>query len=205
MQAEFAALSVKERYWKPGGFPGDHDDVHLDVARRIGPRFPEIVAIVGEAAFAPNPITDRAWPSEDLRPLARVILAEFGADVAAPWSDQAFAAIEDNAMGAAAAQIAIVTRHPGALAKTSALLASILRRYPTDPMPNDVWVRFYDLAFALAAAGLDAKPFIDPVVKMTCRTMNSWAPPFGWISIPPSDMQRVLRIVGAEPCDRRPE
>jgi len=59
-------------------------------------------------------------------------------------------------------------------------------------------MRFYELAFALAAAGPDARPFIDPVVKMTAQKIDAWAPPFGWFPGRPSEMSRVLEIVGVD-------
>jgi hypothetical protein len=192
---EFAKLSVSGHYWRVGGFPGDHDLAHLRVARNLGPRYPEIVA---ETGFAAQPIEDRRELSGDIRPLARVILAEFGA-AAAPWSVQAFGAMGGGTeLEATAAQIAVVTHHPGALEKTAALLNGILHDYPDDPIPDYAWMRFFELAFALAAAGSDARPFIDPVVKMTCRKIDVWAPPFGWVPGPPSEMSRVLEIVGVD-------
>ena len=199
-QDEFARLTSKTPYWRVGGFPGDHDIDHLRVARNVGPRLPEIVEIVAETAFAKNPIGDQSSLPRDIRPLARVILAEFGG-AAMPWSDQAFETMgSGDELGTTAAQIAVVTHHPGALEKTAALLDDILKAYPRDPIPDYVWMRFYELAFALAAAGPDAMPFIDPVVRMTCRTVDVWAPPFGWLSLSPNEMFDVLKIVGVDPC-----
>ena len=202
--AQFARLTSGTMFWRVGGFGGDHDIEHLQVARNVGPRLPEVVSIVAETAFAENPIIDKSLRTEslerDVRPLARIILAEFGM-AATPWSEQAFAAMgSGDKLGTTAAQIAVVTHHPGALEKTAALLEGILKDHPRDPMPDYVWMRFYELAFALAAAGSEAKPVIDPVIRMTCRTIAVWAPPFGWLTVPPDEMSSVVKKVGADPC-----
>lgn len=80
---------------------------------------------------------------------------------------------------------AVATRHPGALEKISTMLDGILGDYPRDPIPDHAWLRFYELAYALAAAGREAGPFAGPIKQMTCRTISVWAPPFGWLSLPP--------------------
>ena len=171
----------------------------------MGPRLPEILAIVSETAFAERPVGGEGMAlPRDIRPLARVILAEFGA-AAMPWSDQAFAAMgSGDELGTTAAQIAVATHHPGALDKTAALIDGLLGQYLAEPIPDHAWIRLYELAFALAQAGPEAKPFIDPLVCMTCRTIQVWAPPFGNLSLPPNEMDRVLRLVGAEPCSTKP-
>ena len=73
--------------------------------------------------------------------------------------------------GTNAAQIAVATRHPGALEKTAVGIDDILRMNQAYPILNWTWLRFYQLSYALAAAGPDAQPFAGPIVRMTCRTV----------------------------------
>jgi len=200
-----AQLTAGTPFWRVGGFPGDHDVQHLRVARNVGPRRPEILSIVSETAFAERPVAgERLSLPQDIRALARVILAEYGT-AAMPWSEQAFAAMGSrDELGTTAAQLAVATRHPGAMERTEQLLDGLLAQYPTDPIPDHAWMRFYELAYALAAAGPEAKPFAGPITRMTCRTVKVWAPPFGNLALPPDEMNRVLKIVGAEPCSAKP-
>ena len=195
----FAKLSTEASYWQGGGFPGDHDIEHIRVGRNLGPRDPQIIAVVAETAFAPRPILpDEPETPRDIRALARVTLAEFGA-AALPWSEKAFQSIaSDTELGTTAAQIAVTTHHTGALEKIANLMENMLKDHPTGPIPQKVWWRFYDLAYALAAAGTEAQPYIGPVQKIMGRTIESWAPPFGMLELPPSEMCQVLKLIGGD-------
>jgi hypothetical protein len=177
------------------------DDVRL--ARALGPRDPRIVEAVARTAFSSQIITtEYSEAREDIRSLARVALAEFG-PAAAQWSEQAFQEIgADDALGTSAGQIAVATDHPHALERVSQLLEGILQRFPNDPIPLYSRDRFYELAFAVAAAGPQAVPLAAPILKIMNRKVESWAPPFGMLSVAPWRMCRVLELIGGPDADK---
>lgn len=168
----------------------------LNLARRLGPRDPKIVQGTAGTAFNPHPIRADWGAPGDIRNLARVVLAEFGAH-AAPWATQAFNAISiDDPYGTTAAQIALAGGHPQAAARIATLLDEILQKHSRDPIPRTARNRFYDLAYALAILGPAAEPHAQPVTRIMSRKVQSWAPPFGMVELAPRRMCRVLELIG---------
>ena len=189
--------AVTEWALAQGQFSASHlfgDEVRL--ARALGPRDPRIVEAVARTAFHPGVIVTEYPLKGDIRSLARVTLAEFG-DEAAQWSEQAYQAINaDDALGTSAAQIAVATDHAQALEKVAQLLETILQQHAKNPIPRAPRDRFYELAYAMARAGPKAMAFADPIVKMMDRQVESWAPPYGMVSLRPRRMCRVLELIG---------
>ena len=163
----------------------------LHLASMLGPRDPSIVTGVGRDAFGPQ------VGSPDTRPLARLVLAQFGS-LAAPWSDQAFAAMSANDIaGTAAARVAIVTNHPMALQKASELISNILTEHPYGAIGTDDSARIFELANAMALAGPQAQPYIGPLVNASHRSVRVWF----WddeyfFSMPPTFLCQPLSVIG---------
>jgi hypothetical protein len=175
------------------------DEIRL--ARFIGPRDPAIVRAVARTAFHQYPIY-AAPPElkEDIRPLARVVLSEFG-NAASEWSEKAYSEMgTDNPLQLTATDIAIATGYPGALQRVVGWMNEILKRNP-DMIPRTERNIFYHLAYALAGLGADARDSIGPVLKIMNRKVQSWAPPFGMILLPPRRMCRVLRLIGGQQAE----
>jgi hypothetical protein len=199
LNGEIASLSLAQQM-----FSGSYLHAYpLRLARHVGPRDPAIVEVVARTAFHEYPIlTEYPEFKEDIRSLARVTLAEFGA-AAAPWSAQAYKAMNaQDRLGTTAAQIAVVTGHPQALQQVSQMLDTILRDNPKDPIRRDVRDRFYDLAYALASVGAKARDYVGPVIRIMSREVQSAAPPFGLIELKPRRMCRVLELIGGPDADR---
>ncbi|MBM3527533.1 MAG: hypothetical protein FJX62_05545 [Alphaproteobacteria bacterium] len=194
---EIAKITLADRTFAGSYLNGDE----LRLARRLGPRDPKIVEAVAATAFRKFAIINDYGVRHDIRSLARVVLAEFG-DVATPWSEQAFEAINTNdALGTTAAQLALAAGHPQALARITALLDDILKDNPKDPIPRLARNRFYELAHALALLGPRAQPHAGAVVQIMSRKVQSWAPPFGMLELSPRRMCRVLQLIGGSEAE----
>ncbi len=193
-----AELLVNQNYF--GGAYIFKDE--LGIARMMGPRDPAIVDAVARTAFNPHPIMEDDVLKRDIRPLARSVLAEFGS-AASAYGQQAFDQMSgDTALGTGAAQIAVAAGHPGALARTEELMDEILGQFP-DTIPRDSRNRIFELAYALAFAGPQARDHLDPVLDILDRRVESWAPPYGMVELEPVAMCLVLERVGGPEAEAR--
>ena len=173
----------------------------LALASRIGPGRPEIVDALADIAFATTPQPARLMPGDDIRPRARTVLAGFGNDIA-PLGERAFAQLSaDDALGTGAAQMAAAAGHPGALPRIAALMSQLLASVPDQQaIPRDKRDRLYELAYAIHFAGEAGREYLDPILALMRRRVQSWAPPFGMVELSPKRMCLVLdRMVGADP------
>jgi hypothetical protein len=166
---------------------------------------------VARTAFHPYAIeTEYPETKQDIRSFARTTLAGFGG-AAASWADMAFQAISaDDALGTSAAQVAVAGGHPQALDRVQGLFTDLLAAYSDDPIPLRVRDRLYELAYAIAMGGRAAQTHAGPIHELLGRKVESWAPPFGMLELPPRRMCRVLEYIGGEearlavskpPCD----
>lgn len=181
-----------------GAFDSTLYEPGIGLAEQLGPRHPKVVQAVARTAFASHLIPSDFFRT-DLRPYARLVLAEYGAE-ARPYGAQAFAQISANdSLGTGAAQVAVAAGQPGALQRVQELMTQLLDQTPADePIPRLTRNRLYELAFALGMAGPDAEPYAGPLVQLMGRKVESSAPPFGLLSLPPARMCPVaLRIGGA--------
>jgi hypothetical protein len=183
----------------------------LRLAAALGPRDQRIVEAVARTAFHPFAIeTEYPETKRDIRSFARTTLAGFGG-AAAPWAEKAFQAISaEDALGTSAAQVAVAGGHPQALERVHDLLMDALEAHPDDPIPLRARDRLYELAHAIAMGGRRAREHADPIYELLGRKVESWAPPFGMLELPPRRMCRVLEHLGGEearlaaskpPCD----
>ena len=167
----------------------------------LGIRDQMLMDAVARTAFYEIPVPSDLYHS-DLRPVARSILAEFGYD-AEKWSDQAFLSMgAEDPLQTTAARLAIATGHPQALARTRELMATLLATVPaTKPVPYRMRNRLYELAYSMSAATVDTVPYSGPVADLLERKVESWAPPFGMIAMPPSLMCVVGKHLGGAAAD----
>lgn len=188
----------------------DHDvlsEEEIAFAQQVGPADRRIVDAVARTAFSMRPV----WGGplhEDLRTYARTVLAGFG-DAAGPWGATAFQQLSvDDRLGTGAAQIAVATRQPGALAKVSGMMTDILERTPRGSMiPLRDRNRLYELSYALGMAGPTAQPYSRPLSILLGRQVSSKAPPYGIIPMPPVRMCAVAAHIQGAPAEdaaRRP-
>jgi hypothetical protein len=166
------------------------------LVRELGIRDPFLMEAVARTAFHEILVPSDLFHS-DLRPVARSILAEFGSD-AEKWSAQAFSLMgAEDPLQTTAAQLAVASGHPQALARTRDLMASLLATLPaTKPVPRRVRNRLYELAYAMSASTIDTAPYSGPVADLLGRKVESWAPPYGMIEMPPSLMCVVGEHLG---------
>src|SRR5262249_24040639 len=187
------------------------DDISL--AQQLGPRDPQIVHAVARSAFYDNIIPDDRFKA-DLRPYARLVLAEFGL-AARKWAEQAMAQVSaDNQLGTGAAQVAVAGGASKALPEVQRLMEQLISATPRDkPIPRLTRNRVYELAFALGMAGEEAQRYAMPIVELLDRRVESWAPPYGMLQLPPARMCPVAERIGGSVakaartkdfCARRP-
>lgn len=172
------------------------------IARLPGPR-EDLAEVVAASAFSDTVQQSEDFPDRDIRPLARATLAGLG-PLARPYANIAFAQITiEDSMGTGAAQVAIAGEHPAALQTAEKLMADKLATLPKDrAVPRDARNRLYEMAYALSFGGVQAKQHLAPLQDLMNRKVQSWAPPFGMIELPPRRMCRVLaRILNVPTAD----
>lgn len=183
----------------------------LEYQLRLAGRLPDpsthIVEVVGGVAFedSPHPNQEQYLPADDLRPLARTVLASYGQKALA-FRDRAFEEMSGaDPMGTGAAQIAAATGHPKALSRVQSLMEEILAATPADQSFGlEQRSRLYELAYAMYFAGPAAQPYTAPLQQLMKRKVKSRAPPFGLVDLSPKQMCHVLdKIFGSEQSPAR--
>ena len=191
---KIARLTVKADAWR--GLVGMSQ---LKLAFQLGPRDPVIVQAVGNLAFEDRPIEESIF--EDIRPLARSVLASFGT-VAGPWREQALAQMAaDDSLGTSAAQVAAASGDPEAIRQVAALLeATVDAEPPDEAIGMAATPRVTELAFALGAARAAARPHAPMIVRLLNRDFTIGSH-FGALELAPTSMCRVLRAIGGPEAD----
>jgi hypothetical protein len=161
-----------------------------------------LAKVVGASAFNQSFQQSELFSQRDIRPLARATLAGLGSP-ARPYADQAYAEISiDNPMGTGAAQVAVAGEHPDALRSVERLMTEKLDGVPGgQAIPWELRNRLYEMAYALAFGGAQAKEHVAPLRKLMSRKVQSWAPPFGMVELPPRQMCEVFAKIMQEPAD----
>lgn len=96
-------------------------------------------------------------------------------------------------MGTGAAQIAVSGGNPKALQIVERLMVEKLATLPKEQaVPWDARNRLYEMAYALAYGGAQAREHIAPLQDLMSRKVQSWAPPFGMLELSPRRMCDVL-------------
>jgi hypothetical protein len=153
----------------------------------------DLAKIVAASAFNDGIQYSEIFRNRDIRPLARSTLATLG-PLARPYADRAYTQISiEDSMGTGAAQIAVAGGHPNALPTVERLMAEKLAGLSKKQVvPWDVGHRLYEMGYALAFGGLQAKEYVAPLRDLMHREVQKWAPPFGMLELPPRPMCEVL-------------
>ncbi len=169
----------------------------IALAEQLGPANPQIVDAIVRTSFHENEIPDDPFKN-DLRPYARLVLAEFGRSASEKRAKEAFTQMSASSqMGTGAAQIAVAGGEPQALSAVQRLMDEVLSATPREkPIPPLSRNRIYELAFALGMAGEDARAYAGPLIDLLDRKVLSAAPPFGLVDLPPARMCPVARHIG---------
>ena len=165
-----ARAAHKTQAFNERGKPEQH---RLQLARAIGPRSPLIVRAVANTAFSEHVVPDHGEIT-DLRPFARLILAEFGS-AAAPWQRRAEREMSlDSELGIGAAQIVGASGHPEALARIEQLMIQRLDRHAEAKVIGVTERnRLYGLAYALGMAGRKAAPYTGGLIELMSRKVSA--------------------------------
>jgi len=163
----------------------------------------DLTKVVAESAFNGSFQQSELFPTHDIRPLARATLASLGL-LARPYAEQAFAQISiDDPMGTGAAQVAVAGGHPNALQSVERLMDQQLAGLPKGKaIPWHVRNRLYEMAYALVFAGPQARDHVAPLRELMSRKVQSWAPPFGMVELPPRRMCDVFVRITQQPVNQ---
>lgn len=180
------------------GKPEQH---RLQLARAIGPRSPLIVRAVANTAFSEHVVPDQGEIT-DLRPFARLILAEFGS-ASAPWQKQAEGEMSlDSELGIGAAQIVGASGHAVALTRIEQLMIQRLERHAEGKVigvtERD---RLYGLAYALGMAGRKAAPYTAGLIELMSRKVSAGGVAPEEIVIEPRRMCWVADRIGGRAAE----
>ncbi|WP_130269169.1 hypothetical protein [Phyllobacterium myrsinacearum] len=178
---------------------GQLAEYQLLLAARLRDPPPNVVKAVGESAFSTSPQISGTLKDQDIRPLARSVLASFH-EKAAAYSNIAFEQMSaDSSMGTAAAQIAASTGHPLALGRIETLMTDALFALPKGGIvPRETKRRLYELSYAFALVGEEGKKHIGPLKQLMKMRVQSWAPPFGMIDSPPKRLCNILAQIAGK-------
>lgn len=173
----------------------------LQLARAIGPRNPLIVTAVANTAFSKHVVPDYGEIT-DLRPFARLILAEFGT-ATAPWQERARREMSlDSELGIGAAQIVGASSEPVALAQIEQLMIQRLERHADGKIigvaERD---RLYGLAYALGMAGPKAAPHTAGLIELMNRKVSAGGVAPEEIVIEPRRMCWVADRIGGRAAE----
>jgi hypothetical protein len=178
------------------GFKGRLVEYQLNLAAKLPNPGKLIIGQVGNFAFNPTQQESAIVKGEDIRPAARMVLATFGKEANA-FSEQAYKEMSaDDSLGTGAAQVAAATGHPGTLDRIQSLMEGLLSSVPPEkPIPYEMKFRLYELAYAIYFTGPEAKNHLAPIRNLMARKVQSWAPPFGMLELPPTSLcDLVARI-----------
>ena len=179
------------------GFAGTK---RLALAQQLGGRDQKIIEDVARVAFAPEPINDIA--SSDIRPEARSVLASFG-QRAAQWRVQALKLTNaKDSLGTSAAQVAAASGDTQAVNVVADLIRVELMQTQGKAIPRKRAKLIVELAYAIGAAGEMGRPYAALLIEILNRDVESFAPPFGVIARPPTEICRALKRVGGADAEK---
>jgi hypothetical protein len=158
-----------------------------------------LVDDVARVAFSEVPWQSEIFVYEDIRPLARAVLASYRIR-ASKYGDLASKQMNsDSALGTGAAQIAVATNQLGSLEKTMQMMDSLIRSFPPQQtIPWNVRNRFYELAWALTYSTEKTSERVAAIEKIMSRKVQSNATTFGMVDLSPKKMCTVMAKISPE-------
>lgn len=173
-------------------------EYELRLASKITEPAEIIVEDVAKVAFAEKHWQSEFFKDEDIRPLARAVLASFR-DQASKYGKLAGMQMSsDTALGTGAAQIAVATQQPIALEKTLQMMDYLINRFPADKaIPSHERDRLYELAWALTYSDKKTPERIAMIEKLMAKKVESNATMFGMVELNPKKMCSILVKISA--------
>jgi hypothetical protein len=161
-------------------------EYELDLAFRLKDPPANVVEAVGKSAFAEVPQQAEFSDLQDIRPLARAVLASFG-ETGSGWGNIALQKVsEPGSMGTSALQIAVATKQPGALELVERRMQGLLTEVTeTGAVRYQAKLRLLELLYALTLAGEAAAPHLEPTYRFLAMKAQAPAPPFGLVELDP--------------------
>jgi hypothetical protein len=191
---------VSEALTSTKGFSkGRLTEYQLELASKLPDRSWYVIEAVAASAFNPNVQPSDVFNFRDIRPYARTVLASFGPSVS-KFGQLAYDQISSaTSMGTGAAQVAAAGAHPQALARIEKLMEEALASVPVDQaIPREMRNRLYELSWAIYFAGDAGKKHTKSMHKVMRRQVQSWAPPFGMVNLPPKRLCALLIKIEGE-------
>ena len=176
--------------------PGRLVEYQLQLAAKLPHRSRYIVDAIANSAFNKSPQGSDVFHNQDIRPLARTILAGFG-EQAASYADTAYAQISaDDALGTGAAQVAIATGHRDAVERTLQTIQKQVASFPSGEVST--WPRMnrlVELSYALYFSGEAAKLHLEPIKDLMGRKVVYNSQAFGRTKEDPEPMCKILWLI----------
>ena len=175
------------------GLKGRLEEYQLRMVANFPRQSEYIIDAVAKSAFNESPQESEVFRNEDIRPVARTVLAGFGKQ-ASKYAAVAYEKMSpDDSLGTGAAQVAAAGGHPGAADRVQKMMEDILSSIPENrAIPWSTRNRLYELAYAIYFAGENAKQHSAPIRSLMRRKVQSHAPPFGMVELSPKRMCDVL-------------
>jgi hypothetical protein len=168
----------------------------LTLAARLPHVDAAVVDQVAKSAFSDLVQPSGIFARQDIRPLARTVLAGFW-PAAAKYADKAYGEIAiDTALGTGAAQVAAAGGHAGAMPKVARLMEDAIAGVPyPKAIPYGLKNRLYELSWAVVYAGSSGRQYTSMIHTLMRREVESYAPPFGMIELAPKQLCTVLEKI----------
>lgn len=188
---------------RTNAYKGLLSDDEIGLSEQLGPGSTKVLQALAQTAFSGSEGGHSGVVNDsfnyDLRPHARMVLAEFG-ESAQPWGKAAIAQMSaDTNLGTGAAMVAVASGEAEALPTTSQLMQNLLASIPKGGrIDRTKRNRLYELAYALGMAGKKAQPYAKPIADLLDRKVASAAPPFGLIDAQPVRMCAVAVHIGGQ-------
>ena len=168
-------------------------EYELRLASKITKPAEIIVEDVATVAFAEKHWQSEFIKGEDIRPLARAVLASFRGQASKYGKLASIQMSSETALGTGAAQIAVATQQPNALENTLQMMDGLINSFPANkaiaPHERD---RLYELAWALTYSDKKTSERIAMIEKVMTKKVESNATMFGIVEINPKKMCSIL-------------
>lgn len=180
------------------GLIGRPVEYQLRVAAKVQNPSNQIVDQVGKIAFSQSVNPGDYNRKNDIRPMARTILAGFGKR-SEKYREAAVRNMNGmDSLGIGAAQVAVATGASGALSKVVQMITDELAAEPIDPISLESSKRLLELSWAISLAKNPDKSTTRPIHIIMGRKVEIPAPPFGTVSSDPFEFCYILSRIEGE-------